>query len=177
MSADAAAAAEPEELSTLKSELRKMERQLVGLHAEQFAPNNAPRCDTSQSWSFGEVMAGERERRAEERRAAKERQGKYRDELVRKYKPLMEEELRKIDLQFPTTGSSASKKQLTKLRTQIFARRVDLEIQRWSLEEGRAAAPTPAAAPASPAVPSLLAASIHREATEHFASAWTPRLN
>ena len=106
----------------LEADLQKLERKMIRIHGEQFEPDNRPRCDVSRSATFADVAVTERKRRDEERRAGKNKQSMYRDQLIKTYKPLLEEELRKIDEHLPQVGTPAHRKLLTKLRTQIFVR-------------------------------------------------------
>ena len=106
----------------LEADLRKLERKMIRIHGEQFEPDCRPRCDVTRSATFADVAATERKRRDEERRAVKNQQSMYRDQLIKTYKPLLDEELRKIDEHLPQVGTPAHRKLLTKIRTQIFAR-------------------------------------------------------
>ena len=106
----------------LEADLRKLERKMIRIHGEQFEPDSRPRCDVTRSATFAEVASTERKRRGEERRAVKNKQSMYRDQLIKTYKPLLEEELRKIDEHLPQVGTPAHRKLLTKIRTQIFVR-------------------------------------------------------
>ena len=106
----------------LEAELRKLERKMIHIHGEQFEPDSRPRCDVSRSSTFADVAVTERKRRDGERREVKNKQNMYRDQLIKTYRPLLEEELRKIDGNLPQVGTPAHKKLLTKIRTQIFVR-------------------------------------------------------
>lgn len=106
----------------LEAELRKLERQMIGIHGEQFEPDARPRCDTSRSATFADVATAERKRRDGERRTEKNKQSMYRDQLIKTYRPLLDEELRKIEEHLPQVGTPAHKKILTKIREQIFVR-------------------------------------------------------
>ena len=156
----------------LEAELRKLERQMISIHGEQFEPDARPRCDTSRSATFADVATAERKRRDGERRSEKNKQSMYRDQLIKTYKPLLEEELRKIDEHLPQVGTPAHKKILTKIRTQIFVRRVELEVQRWSLEGGVQGADLPSDS-VSVIADLVDAASVHLEAADAFQSSFT----
>ena len=106
----------------LEADLRKLERKMIRIHGEQFEADGRPRGDVTRSATFADVAATERKRRDEERRAVKNQQSMYRDQLIKTYKPLLDEELRKIDEHLPQVGTPAHRKLLTKIRTQIFAR-------------------------------------------------------
>ena len=106
----------------LEADLRKLERKMIRIHGEQFEPDSRPRCDVTRSATFADVASTERKRREEERRTVKNKQSMYRDQLIKTYKPLLEEELRKIDEHLPQVGTPAHRKLLTKIRTQIFVR-------------------------------------------------------
>lgn len=182
----------------LEADLRKLERKMIRIHGVQFEPDCRPRCDVTRSATFADVAATERKRRDEERRAVKNQQSMYRDQLIKTYKPLLEEELRKIDEHLPQVGTPAHRKLLTKMRTQIFARvrtaaiaipyaephaslrwlisgfnlcaqRVELEVQRWALEGG-AELPSESVSTIANLVD---AAAVHKEAAEQFESNFT----
>ena len=113
---------------------------------------------------------------------SKEAREKQREVLLRKYKPLLDEELRKIDSQFPLSGSQRSKENLVRLRTQVFIRRINLELEKKNHEFGAMSLAEMGVALKSDedleagvqdAVPT---AGVSKGAQNQFQSHWTPRV-
>jgi hypothetical protein len=85
--------------------------------------------------SYDSLMARQRIRRSRAEQEKQERREKHLDELVTQFKPMLDEELRKIRYQAPGSASQASRKRLVRLRKENFARRINLELERRIAEE------------------------------------------
>ena len=75
----------------------------------------------------------------------------------------------KIELQFPDSGSKLAKDKLIKFRQQIFYRRINIELEKKMLDDWGEGA----RANVEPVGPEHMP--VHKEATEHFSSVWSPR--
>ena len=148
------------EMGCIEAEIREMESQLLSMHSGGYQPHTGGALGERRSTQ--KKMASLRKGRTEARQTAREAERKLRDELMRKYKPMLDEELCKIELQFPESGSNIAKDKLIKFRQQIFYRRINIELEKQMLNEPRARA--------------KVQPDYHvKEATEQFSSLWSPR--
>lgn len=126
------------DIPALEQELRNLDYQIGTAQDKRHTHLPARAAD------FGTSLAAKMEKHREIRtmsvRQIKDHRRKYSEELLKTYRPLLAEEKRKINLQFPETGSPRSKEQLMALRTEVFTRRMNIEIEKklkfeWSLEQ------------------------------------------
>lgn len=137
-------AVETPDARALERQLRQLEKKLVAVHDARWEPATAdPRPTLTKRRGaagpapYDKFMGAAHTKRATVEHMTKEQREKKRDTLLRKYQPLLDEELRKIDSHFPRSGSQRAKENLIRVRTQVFARRINLEIEKTGHEFGR----------------------------------------
>jgi hypothetical protein len=159
-------------IDTIEQEIRGMEVVLVSMHAGNHSPYTDAALKDTRSYSG--KLESRQKIREESRQTVMEAEQKMRDELMRKYKPLLDEELVKIELQFPASGSKLAKEKLIKFRHEIFHRRIKIELEKMKLTEW---APKEALAESQlkVSIASPRGARVYTQATECFSSTWTPR--
>lgn len=79
------------EMGCIEAEIREMESQLLSMHSGGYQPHTGGALGERRSTQ--KKMASLRKGRTEARQTAREAERKLRDELMRKYKPMLDEEL------------------------------------------------------------------------------------